>query len=283
MKTTTRRPLSVPMIVAIIVAVLAFPAVAHAASQNVYRFYNARTGTHFYTASDAERASVITRWPGAFSYEGVAYSLETASPTATRPLYRFFNVRTGTHFYTASEAEKSQVIATLSDTFQYEAVAYMVSSSPTEGATPVYRFYNHRKGGHFYTSSAEERDAVMSRFGDSYSYEGIGFWIPLASAAAPVPVVTSGQQAEADAVLEGLKLLYPRFLDGVTVTIGQTPNNYQAVCYYSTGRIVVNPNHVASMSALMNHEIWHVIDWRDNGRIDWRESVPPANAADFRG
>jgi hypothetical protein len=25
----------------------------------------------------------------------------------------------------------------------------------------------------------------------------------------------------------------------------------------------------------MAHEIWHIIDWRDNGRIDWGENVPP--------
>jgi hypothetical protein len=24
--------------------------------------------------------------------------------------------------------------------------------------------------------------------------------------------------------------------------------------------------------------VWHVIDWRDNGRIDWGESVPPSDS-----
>jgi hypothetical protein len=37
-----------------------------------------------------------------------------------------------------------------------------------------------------------------------------------------------------------------------------------------------------SISRILAHEIWHVIDWRDNGHIDWKESVPPKNAADYR-
>src|SRR5262249_39360514 len=49
-----------------------------------------------------------------------------APPT---PLYRFFNVLTGTHFYTINEAEKNTVIATLPQ-FHFEGVAYYVLGSP---------------------------------------------------------------------------------------------------------------------------------------------------------
>jgi hypothetical protein len=91
------------------------------------------------------------------------------------------------------------------------------------------------------------------------------------------------QLIEAQSVLDGLKARYPRYLDGVTVTVGDTPGGYQAVAYYSSGRIIVNPNHVATIDRLLAHEIWHVIDWRDNGRIDWRENIPPVDAAAFLG
>ena len=40
--------------------------------------------------------------------------------------------------------------------------------------TPVYRFYNTQAGGHFFTSSPEERDFVINNL-PQYNYEGIGF------------------------------------------------------------------------------------------------------------
>jgi len=58
------------------------------------------------------------------------------------------------------------------------------------------------------------------------------------------------------------------------VSIGRTPGGYQAVCYFKSGRILVSPTHTASLRTIMNHEVWHIIDWRDNGRIDWGEAVP---------
>ena len=33
----------------------------------------------------------------------------------------------------------------------------------------------------------------------------------------------------------------------------------------------------------MAHEIWHTIDWRDNGVIDWGENVPPVNSGSYVG
>lgn len=87
---------------------------------------------------------------------------------------------------------------------------------------------------------------------------------------------TSGDEtAQARAILAGLIAQHP-VLQGVTVSMGTTPGGYQAVAYYQSGRIIVNPNHTASLSRILNHEIWHVIDWRDNGVIDWGENVPPA-------
>ena len=50
---------------------------------------------------------------------------------------------------------------------------------------------------------------------------------------------------------------------------------YQAIAYYTSGRIVISRSHKASLSRIINHEIWHIIDYRDNGKIDWGEHVPP--------
>jgi hypothetical protein len=100
--------------------------------------------------------------------------------------------------------------------------------------------------------------------------------------ATPASATSQGSElAQARSILAGLKARYPRYLSGVSVSIGNA-SGYQAVAYYTSGRIVISPSHKASLSRILNHEIWHIIDWRDNGRIDWRESVPPANASSFR-
>ncbi len=101
-----------------------------------------------------------------------------------------------------------------------------------------------------------------------------------APAATHLPAASNASAAQANAVLKDLKTRF-RYLDGVTVTFGSTPGSYQAVSYYKEGRIVINPRHSASVEEILDHEIWHIIDWRDNGRVDWGEGVPPANAASY--
>ncbi len=44
----------------------------------------------------------------------------------------------------------------------------------------------------------------------------------------------------------------------------------------------MNPNHTARTDDIIAHEVWHIIDWRDNKQLDWGESVPPGEAGLFR-
>jgi hypothetical protein len=268
---------------AIVLAISLFlvPAAAWAVTPlNVYRFYNHRTGTHFYTASADEMASVERNWPNIYSFEGVAYTIDASSPDAKQALYRFYNSSTGAHFYTASDAERDAVIARWGNVFRYEGVAYMVSTVPVAGGAAVYRFYNATTRAHFYTASDAERDAVIARWGNVFSYEGIAFYVPQAPQA-PIPAIATGDLAVAEADLAHYVQVYP-LLAGTTVEMGNA-SGYQAISYFSAGRIVISPSHTASVDVIMAHEIWHVIDWRDNGVIDWGENVPPANAATYVG
>jgi hypothetical protein len=146
---------------------------------NVYRFYNMKNGVHFYTASIAERNSVVTNLSGTYKYEGVAYSLNTLSPVNHQPLYRFYNFKKGFHFYTASDSERDSVINNLSGTYRYEGVAYKVSPTYTtvvHAESAVWRFYNKSTGSHFYTYSQVERDNVIATLAGTYKYEGVAFW-----------------------------------------------------------------------------------------------------------
>lgn len=79
--------------------------------------------------------------------------------------------------------------------------------------------------------------------------------------------------ARAKAILASMIARYP-ILAGTTLSFGKTPGGYQAVTYYKSGRILISPTHTASLDRIVKHEAWHVIDWRDNGRIDWGENVP---------
>jgi hypothetical protein len=87
--------------------------------------------------------------------------------------------------------------------------------------------------------------------------------------------------AHARSLLASRISTYP-ILEGSTVEFGDTQGNPQGICFYQSGRIVINPDHTVSLERIIDHEIWHIIDWRDNGRIDWGENVPPRNAADYR-
>lgn len=147
-----------------------------AAVRPVYRFYNLKNGTHFYTVSDFERYSIQRTMGATYRLDGVVYSVNASSTANTQALYRFYNPRAGSHFYTASEAEKADVIARLGNVYRYEGPAYMVSTD-SSGTTPVFRFYNVRTGTHFYTASTAERDMVVQKLGYIYRYEGPAFYL----------------------------------------------------------------------------------------------------------
>lgn len=92
----------------------------------VYRFYNRFLGVHFYTNSEAEKANVLANLSGTYTYEGVAWYAPPAGSTiaATVDVFRFFRLGVGTHLYTASVAERDNIIANLGQYYTYEGVAY---------------------------------------------------------------------------------------------------------------------------------------------------------------
>src|SRR5204862_429206 len=82
----------------------------------VYRFFDSNYGTHFFSASTSEKNTIIGTRPD-LVYEGVG--LQSIDPASTdpqaAPVYRFFDLTYGTHFFTASASERDTVIATRSD------------------------------------------------------------------------------------------------------------------------------------------------------------------------
>jgi hypothetical protein len=141
----------------------------------VWRFYNLRNGSHFYTATLSECNSVRDNLSATYHYEGPAYTINTLNPLNSSPLYRFYNKKNGSHFYTASLAEKNSVQANLSATYAYDGPAYNVCLTPS--MTTVWRFYNKKNGSHFYTANPAEKANVQANLSATYSLDGPGFYI----------------------------------------------------------------------------------------------------------
>ena len=106
---------------------MTFTVTAAPKQTSVYRFYNKKTGSHFYTASVAEKTQVVARQSATYALDGVAYSVDTSDAANSSPLYRFYNKKNGTHFYTASEAEKTHVLARLSGTYRLDGPAFYLA------------------------------------------------------------------------------------------------------------------------------------------------------------
>jgi hypothetical protein len=88
------------------------------------RLYNTRSGSHFYTPSEQEAQNALARWPDVFTYDGPTYAVNPAPVADSIPVYRFYNLTNGSHFYTASEDERLHVIATWPHIYQYEGPAF---------------------------------------------------------------------------------------------------------------------------------------------------------------
>lgn len=158
------------------------PSSVPASAVAVYRFWSSTYQGHFYTADATERDSVISRWPGTWSYEGQRYTAFNRQAPGTVPLYRFWSSRYNGHFYTADPAERDGVIRRWPDVWSYEGVAYYVypPTSSQADTVAVARFWSPTASHHFYTASARERDQVITRWPHVWSYEGDNFRVPAA-------------------------------------------------------------------------------------------------------
>ena len=147
----------------------------------IYRFWSDDKQHHFFTASAAERDSIIATYPPhVWNYEGVAYSAFTQPITDALPVYRFWSDEKQGHFYTISETEKNSIIATYpTNVWKYEGIAFYAYPNQKADTTPVYRFWSDTKQGHFYTASLAEKDSIIATYPTNvWKYEGIAYYVP---------------------------------------------------------------------------------------------------------
>jgi uncharacterized protein (DUF1800 family) len=99
-----------------------------------------------------------------------------ASAQTAVPVYRFFNIQTGTHFYTTSTNERDIVLSRWPQ-FLYEGPVFYAYLTATAETRPVYRFFDTATGTHFYTQSDAERDQFIATQ-KSYIFEGPVYYAP---------------------------------------------------------------------------------------------------------
>ena len=96
-------------------------------SDPLYRFYNHKNGSHFYTASSEERDRVKSTLSATYTYDGPAYNVSVAPVAGALPVYRFYNRKNGSHFYTTSDAERDSVVSRFSASYTLEGPAFYLA------------------------------------------------------------------------------------------------------------------------------------------------------------
>jgi len=113
--------------------------------------------------------------------------LPTAAHAAIlKPVYRFYNPGSGVHLYTADESEKNYIRTSLSAVYAYDGVGYSIDTSRAVNSKPLHRFYNFRKGVHFYTANEAEKNNVETNLSATYRYEGVAYYISPTPTSMPI-------------------------------------------------------------------------------------------------
>ena len=139
----------------------------------LFRYYNASTGDHFYTTSWYELGPGINGW----AFEEVA--AHVGQQLGTVPFYRFNDGHS--HFYSTDVNEGTNA------GYSQEGTAGFVYTTQVPNSVPLYRYYNTGLNYHFYTTDFAELGNGKSGF----ALEGIAAYVPGALGSSSVPLATS--------------------------------------------------------------------------------------------
>lgn len=167
-----------------------------AAPLGVYRFFDSSTGTHFFTADVTEKNALMNPALSNFrpDLREEVNNFGTLDPTVADPnaitVYRFFDTRYGTHFFTANESEATGLRNVASSSYRPDLVfeagsSFQEHSTQQTGDVAVYRLFDRAYGTHFYTGSQSEYAAITTpgtaSFRADLVSEGVGFYAPSGS------------------------------------------------------------------------------------------------------
>jgi len=106
-----------------------------------------------------------------------AYLFDNGSTLQKQNVFRFWSDANKSHFYTQSLSERNNLIfSSHPKEWKYEYFAYSAFANAQTDTIPLYRFWSQAHKGHFYTSSAEEKQYVVDTYPEStWRYEGIAY------------------------------------------------------------------------------------------------------------
>lgn len=126
------------------------------------RFYNAWSGEHFYTADDAEAATLTPAygWAEETSDDNSFKVLPKTSTKTSYPVYRLFNAFTNEHFFTVDEEEKNAALDANCG-WVYEGIAFRAATENDTGTVVVYRMHLPLNDAHLFTASEDEMGTLL--------------------------------------------------------------------------------------------------------------------------
>ena len=163
------------------------------AGVGVFRFFDSGTGTHFFTADINEKNTLMNSGSAGYrpdlkeEVNNFGAVSQSVSDSNAETVYRFFDTKHGTHFFTASQTEANSLKDASSSTYRPDLVfeassSFLEHSTQQVGDVAVYRFFDQTYGTHFYTGSQSEFAAITTKGTPSYRAdlvsEGVGFYAP---------------------------------------------------------------------------------------------------------
>ncbi len=113
-------------------------------------------------ANSQMNGQMCGRRPAGFSPQDIIaiQQLYPANPpvAGSVPVFRYFDVGTGDHFYTTSinELDGGNTNSNLTTGYRFEGVGFFAFPTQVANSVPVFRYFNTGNGDHFYTTNFNE-------------------------------------------------------------------------------------------------------------------------------
>lgn len=127
---------------------------------NIVRFTQVSTGNLFYTASTSEQIVLTSGSFPDFRLDGPVFSGDDQPREGYIPVYRFFNEKNASHFFTANEQERAAIEATMPN-FRFEGAMFFVPGQASAETIPVFRLQNLNTGAQLLTTNPVEKAYVL--------------------------------------------------------------------------------------------------------------------------
>ena len=113
--------------------------------------------------------------------KSVTFQVSAAVP---KNVYRFRNLQNGFYLWSADETEKAFIIANLSQTWDYEGVAY--TRNTLTNTAPLWRFRNLAGGFYLYSADPGEKDTIVATLSSEWQLEGEAYKVSRNPSGRPV-------------------------------------------------------------------------------------------------